>query len=127
MGELGLGGSYDAMLPLPSYSQIAELLKKGATLEAQEQIMKLREAAIELQEENLALREENKKLREEKEIAANLQFENHVYWLQRDGHRDGPFCSCCYDEHHRLARLHDGRRYVASTRWICLICDRTFD
>ena len=36
------------MIPLPSYSQIAELIKKGATLEAQEQTMKLREAAIEL-------------------------------------------------------------------------------
>ncbi len=114
------------MLPLPSYSQIAELLKKGATLEAQEQIMKLREAAMELQEENLALREENKKLREEKDIATNLQFENHVYWLQKDGQRDGPFCSLCYDEHHRLARLHDGQRYIGKTRWICLICDHTF-
>jgi hypothetical protein len=51
------------MIPLPSYSQIADLLKKGATLEAQEQIMKLREAAIELQEENLKLREDIKRLR----------------------------------------------------------------
>jgi len=33
------------MMPLPSYSQITELLKKGLTIEAQEQIMKLREAA----------------------------------------------------------------------------------
>jgi len=71
------------MIPLPSYSQIAELIKKGATLEAQKQIMKLREAAIELQEENLTLREENKKLCEEKEVAANLEFEGHVYWLRK--------------------------------------------
>ena len=67
------------MIPLPSYSQIVELIKKGATLEAQEQIMQLREAAIKLQEENVALREENKKLHEDKEIAANLEFEDHVY------------------------------------------------
>jgi hypothetical protein len=33
------------MIPLPSYSQITELLNKGLTIEAQEQIMKLREAA----------------------------------------------------------------------------------
>ena len=89
--------------------------------------MKLREAALELQEENLALREEVKNLREEKDIATNLEFSDHVYWLQKDGVRVGPFCSCCYDEHHRLSRLHDGRRYIGQTRWICLICDRTFD
>jgi hypothetical protein len=115
------------MIPLPSYSQIADLLKKGATLEAQEQIMKLREAAIELQEENLKLREEIKRLREEKELATNLQFEGHVYWLLKDGERNGPFCAACYDEHHRLSRLHDGRRYVSQTRWVCIVCNRAFD
>ena len=109
------------MMPLPSYSQITELLKKGLTIEAQEQIMKLREAAIELQEENLKLREENKSLREEKELATNLQFEDPVYWLLKDGNRTGPFCAACYDEHHRLSRLHDGRRYISQTRWICLV------
>ena len=98
------------MIPLPSYSQIAELLKKGATLEAQEQIMKLREAAIDLQEENLNLREENKRLREEKDLATNLEFEGHVYWLLKDSQRTGPFCSACWDEHHRLSHLHTHRR-----------------
>ena len=115
------------MIPLPSYSQIAELIKKGATLEAQEQIMKLREAAIELQEENLTLREENKKLCEEKEVAANLEFEGHVYWLRKGEERIGPFCSCCYDEQHRFSRLHDGRQYISKTRWVCLVCNRPFD
>jgi hypothetical protein len=115
------------MIPLPSYSQIAELIKKGATLEAQEQIMKLREAALELQDENLALREENKRLREEKELATNLEFEGGVYWLRKDNERIGPFCSACYDEHHRLSRLHNGRNYALQTRWMCVVCTRGFD
>jgi hypothetical protein len=115
------------MIPLPSYSQIADLITKGGTLEAQEEIMKLREAAIALQEENLRLREENKKLREEKEIATNLEFEGEIYWLRKDGQRTGPFCSPCYDEHKRLSRLHDGHNYATQSRWICLICNRTFD
>jgi hypothetical protein len=89
--------------------------------------MKLREAAIELQEGNLAPREENKKLREEKEIAANVEFVDHVYWLRKGEERVGPFCSCCYDEHHRLSRLHDGRRYTTETRWVCLVCNRPYE
>lgn len=117
----------ERMIPLPSYSQIADLIKKGATIEAQEQIMKLREAALELQEENLNLREENKRLREEKELSTNLKFENGIYWLRKNDVPDGPFCAACYDEHHRLSRLHNGRKYVSKTRWICMVCKRVFD
>jgi len=41
---------------LPRYKDIVELMKKGSTLEAQEQIMSLREGALELQEENQDLK-----------------------------------------------------------------------
>lgn len=41
---------------LPRYKDIIDLLKKGSTLEAQEQIMNLREGALELQEENQELK-----------------------------------------------------------------------
>jgi len=115
------------MIPLPSYSQIAELIKKGATLEAQEQIMKLREAALELQEENLSLREEIKKLREERDLANNLEFAEEVYWLLKNGERTGPYCPSCYDQHHKLTRLHNGKTRMADTKWLCLICQNTFD
>jgi len=42
---------------LPSYKEIIDLLKKGATLEAQEKILELRKLSLELQEENIELRE----------------------------------------------------------------------
>ena len=115
------------MALLPSYSQIAESLKKGAISEAKGQILKLREAALELQEENLALREEIKKLREEENIGVSLELSEGVYWRLEEGERVGPFCPYCYDEHHRLVRLLDGRRYVAKTHWICRVCNRVFD
>jgi ribosomal protein L37E len=41
---------------LPSYKDIVELVKTGATIEAQERIMELRQAALDLQEENMRLR-----------------------------------------------------------------------
>ena len=43
-------------MPLPGYKEIVELIKTGATIEAQEKIMALRQAALELQEENVGLR-----------------------------------------------------------------------
>ncbi len=41
-------------MALPNYGDIVELIKKGATLEAQEKIMELRDGALDLQEQNLA-------------------------------------------------------------------------
>lgn len=49
---------------LPKYKDIIELVRKGATLEAQEQIMSLREGALELQEENQDLKQKIRELEE---------------------------------------------------------------
>ena len=93
------------MIPLPSYSMIADLLKKGATLEAQEQIMKLREAALELQEENLMLRDENKKLREATDISARLRRHGNCYYLDDDSAEEHPYCLTCWDSDRKLVSL----------------------
>jgi len=52
-------------LPLPKYKEIMELIKKGATLEAQEKIMELRESALELQDQNLEQKAEIRALKKE--------------------------------------------------------------
>jgi transposase-like protein len=101
--------------------------KKAAESEMQEQMMKLRETTLELQQENLALRDEIKKLREQKEPETKLEFSENVCWLLIDHERTGPFCPRCYSEHHRLATLLDGQRFVAKTRWICPVCNHVFD
>jgi hypothetical protein len=115
------------MALIPSFSEIAESLKKGRNEEAAKQIMKLREAALDLQEENLALREEIRKLRDETTIHVSLELSDGVYWRLEGNERVGPFCPRCYEEHRRLARLLDGSRYVAKTHWICPVCNRVFD
>ena len=112
---------------VPSVASILELVKKGYTLEAQEQIMKLREAALVIQEENLSLREGLAKLRAQVETDKTMVFERTLYWRVKDGVKEGPFCSRCYDEHQRLARLHNGRGYVGDCNWICLVCNTPVD
>jgi hypothetical protein len=110
---------------LPDYKDIADLLKKGLTIEAQEKIMELRVGALELQEENLKLRELVKQLEGELTLANDLAFESStgLYWLQKSGDsRDGPFCAVCYDKDKKLVRLQDGRNRGAQTRWLCMIC-----
>ncbi|WP_445947146.1 hypothetical protein [Shewanella sp.] len=63
-------------MALPSYKDIAELIKKGATIEAQEKIMELRESALELQEENINLK--NKILELQQKVRKLESFEGEA-------------------------------------------------
>lgn len=104
-------------MALPTYKDIVELMKKGATVEAQEKIMELREAVIELQEENLVLRQEATDLRSQLKLKGEVQFDGAVYWRIEDGNRIGPYCQRCFDAEGKLIRLQDYR-----DTWYCLQC-----
>ncbi len=81
---------------------IAELIKKGATIEAQEQIMQLREEALELQEENLKLKTENVELKKKEELQEKVKYKRRVYYRKGD---EVPFCPYCYEKHQLLIHL----------------------
>jgi hypothetical protein len=104
-------------MALPTYKDIVELMKKGATVEAQEKIMELREAVIELQEQNLVLRQETADLRAQVKLREEVQFDGAVYWRIEEGKRIGPFCQRCFDADGKLIRLQD-----YDDAWFCLHC-----
>lgn len=105
------------MASLPSYSEIVALLKKGATLEAQERIMELREKALELQEENLELRSKVTALEQAIALEHELAFDGDVYWRTRGEKKEGPFCPKCRDVKSLIVHLHkDG------PGWWCKEC-----
>jgi Zn finger protein HypA/HybF involved in hydrogenase expression len=54
-------------IPIPSVSDIIKLIKSGATIEAQEKIIELRQALMDCQEENLSLRQQVQDLRSQVE------------------------------------------------------------
>ena len=104
-------------MALPTYKDIVELLKKGATVEAQEKIMALREGALELQEENFGLREKVKTLEDSLRVKGQLSFDGASYWLAEENKTDGPFCQQCYDTNGKLVRLQDW-----GDTWTCFAC-----
>lgn len=55
-------------MEIPNIKEIFELIKKGATIEAQQKIMELKETVISLQEENLELKKENLSLKKQIEL-----------------------------------------------------------
>jgi len=109
-------------MSLPTYKDIVDLIKKGATVEAQERIMELREAVIALRDENFSLRQQVLSLEEELRIKGQLKFEQTVYWLLEDKEKTGPFCQRCYDIDKKLSRLQDYGR-----TWYCVACKQGYE
>ena len=109
-------------LPLPTYKDIVDLLKKGATVEAQERIMELREAVLELQEENVALKKKIRELEELLKLKGELHFDGAVYWREENANRVGPLCQQCFDTEEKLVRLQDYR-----DGWYCTKHKQSFD
>lgn len=106
---------------LPRYKDIVDLIKKGATFEAQEKILELREAALALQEENIELRERNSNLEQQLDRRHSVVWEAPYYWMQVEDKREGPFCQNCWDAGKKLIRLQQPGRVGF---WTCLSCGK---
>lgn len=109
------------MSTLPDYKTIVDLIKKGMTLEAQEQIMTLREAAVDLKAENTTLRESLSELQKKLDLKDHVEYEAPYYFLRYADKKDGPFCQHCYDKDEQLIRLQSRRKGI----WECLSCKNT--
>jgi hypothetical protein len=83
------------MSALPNYSEIVSLIKKGATIEAQEKIMTLREACVALQDENHAMRDKQKVLEEALRFKEALEYRSPFYYVKDDA---TPFCPRCWEK-----------------------------
>jgi hypothetical protein len=113
------------MIPLPSYSQIAELFKAGATIEAQEQIMKLRQAALDLQEQNISLTEKLREAEEKLRVRCHLTFKKPLYWADGDS---TPFCPICLERDSRVIHLDGPDSYEdGQVSYVCRVCQKTIE
>jgi hypothetical protein len=108
---------------IPKYKDISDLLDKGATVEALERIMELREATLELQEENLDLKVKVKKLEEKLEDNTKVEFDGVFYWEVSDTSKKFPFCQQCRDNSEKNIRL----QFTHSDWWECKTCKNIFN
>ena len=116
---------------MASYSDIkglaaalTELVKKGATLEAQQKIVELREILVELKEENIDLRERLGEMERAAKTKESLIFDHGVYWKVEDNQqRNGPYCPPCYDSTGKLIRLKLNSESDIPSYYTCTICN----
>ncbi|MFA7676741.1 MAG: hypothetical protein WCY34_01070 [Candidatus Omnitrophota bacterium] len=87
---------------IPNYKEIIDLVKKGATIEAQEKIMELREFAMKLQEENIELRKKIKKLEKHLDDSQKMKFDGKFYYIEGEEY---PYCPGCWGVNKRKTHL----------------------
>lgn len=107
------------MFPSYNVGDIVELVKKGATIEAQEKILELKTFALILQEENIALKNEIKELRELRNLSAKMVFKKPFYFIDGD---EVPFCPKCWEADGKAIHMADfGKRFK------CIQCGTVLD
>jgi hypothetical protein len=104
--------------------RVADLVKKGATIELQEAIQSLREALLAEKEEKLALREELSSLKRAQQTKAQLVFEDPVYFtIGIEGKKGGAVCAHCFGKDEKLILL----SVVEEGLWKCSVCKESFE
>ncbi len=107
------------MSVIQDFKEIGELLKKGATVPAQEKIMELREKVLKLQEENIGLKKRINEVEEQLKISKKMIFKKLFYYVEND---DVPFCPNCWEDQKKAIHLHN----IAVGVYQCFNCKSNY-
>jgi len=107
-------------------SVIDDLKSVGKTLndigkvEEYKKILESWQIILEMQEENDKLKKSNSDLKEKLELKGNLVKDDFVYFLEKDGNKEGPFCSRCWEKNKVLITLQQNK--VGHWNFLCPEC-----
>jgi hypothetical protein len=102
----------------------ANAIREAKNLELYERMLAVYGDVMELVEKNRELYEENLLLRETFSTKEKLSFDSERYWLNKEGQKDGPFCSTCWDIDSKLVRMRAYRDQRGALDYICEYCSR---
>lgn len=84
---------------------IGKTLQEAGKIELYQQILDVQQKLLEMQKRISDLEAENKELNEKLKTQESLVFENNAYWVEKGGKKDGPYCSCCWDDDKKTIRM----------------------
>lgn len=98
----------------------ASVLKEANKIEEYKKILDVQEQLLIMQNRIFDLETENRELKGKLETKESLVFENNAYWIDKDGGKDGPFCSCCWDDGRKTIRM---QPYINPAYYGCPKCE----
>lgn len=84
---------------------VASTLQEVGKIEQYRQILNAQKELLEMQKQIADITNENKELKEKLEIKESLTYKNNAYWIKKENEKDGPFCSCCWDNDKKTIRM----------------------
>jgi hypothetical protein len=117
---------------IDSTKELAKLAQQIGNIEVYNQVIALQSQVMELMSDNMKARDELRAsqdeirtLRDNAELAKSLNHDGERYWLTKDGRKDGPFCSTCWDIDSKLVRMKTYQAYeTRETSYVCDYCGR---
>lgn len=103
-----------------------DVFKVADTLNSVDLYKKLTELQtrlMEIEEGNRSLKEQLALLHQHLSTQQSLQREGELYWKQKDGEREGPYCQVCWDVDKRLVRMR-GYYPHGQLDYVCDYCNR---
>ncbi len=97
---------------------VGKVLQDAGKIEQYQQILIAQEKMLEMQKKINDITEENRSLNDRLKVKDALLFESDAYWILKDGKKDGPFCSGCWDRDNKLIRMHSYNK----TKHACPAC-----
>lgn len=85
---------------------VGKVLQEAGKIEQYQQILDAQRQLLEMQKRIEDLESDKKQLQDELTVKGQITPEGNLYWLDHDGKKDGPFCTRCWDDEHKLIRLH---------------------
>jgi len=96
------------------------LVQKIDNIDLYKKILELQSDALKMVEENGKLHDRIRELETGLAIKDTLTFEDNHYFVVKNGTKDGPFCTLCWDNDRKLIRKHkDDHDW-----WWCLIHEK---
>jgi hypothetical protein len=83
---------------------IGNVLQEAGKIEQYKQILEAQKDLLEMQKKIFDLENENKDLKEKLELKEKINFDRNSYWIEKDG----PFCTCCWDDSRKTVRMQPG-------------------
>ncbi len=84
---------------------VASTLQEAGKIEQYRQILDAQKELLEMQKQIADLTSENRELKERLAIKESLIFKDNAYWIEKDNKKDGPFCTCCWDNDKKTIRM----------------------
>ncbi len=84
---------------------VGKILHEAGKLEQYQQILDAMEKMLDMQKNITDLEDENKSLKAKLTFQEDFIFERNAYWIVKDDKKDGPYCSCCWDDQKKAIRM----------------------